>query len=131
LGDGAVQLLGFDVDGLYKMPGDQIVVTLYWKALTPLSRNYQTFVHLYDDGRLLAQHDGAPDCNMNPTTQWEPGQIIADSHILTVPLDSPAGTPLLLAGMYDLITGERLAVPHTPDNLVNLTKVEITTSEQE
>ncbi|MCB9422825.1 MAG: glycosyltransferase family 39 protein [Ardenticatenaceae bacterium] len=130
LGDGAVKLLGFDIDGLQKKPGDQIVVTLYWESLVSISRNYQTFVHLYDgqNEELLAQHDGAPDCNMNPTTQWEPGQIIADTHILIIPQDSMAGTSHLLTGMYDLITGERLAIPSVSDNLVTLTEIEITNS---
>ncbi len=126
LGGGQVKLLGFDVDNLHQEPGGQIVVTLYWEALAPLPRNYQTFVHLYD-GRLLAQHDGAPECNINPTTRWEPGQVIADPHILTIPLDSEVGTPSLLAGMYDLVTGDRLTVLNSPDNLIVLTEVEIIT----
>ena len=131
LGDGQVRLLGYDVDGLLKQPGDQIVVTLYWEAVEPLLRNYQTFIHLYDsqlDDGPVAQHDGAPDCNMDPTTQWEPGQIIADPHILTIPSDVAVRPLLLYAGMYDLITGERLAVPHMPNNLIPLTKIQMTIS---
>jgi hypothetical protein len=122
--------LGFDVDGRRKSSGDQLVVTLYWEALAPLPRNYQAFVHLYD-GRLLTQHDGAPDCAMNPTTRWEPGQIIADAHILTIPADVTAGSPKLLAGMYDLVTTDRLQVPNMPDDLITLMEIEIVNQGQD
>lgn len=125
LGDDQIRLLGYDLDRDSAAPGEQIVVILYWEALRPLSRNYQAFVHL-TDGNLLAQHDGAPECDINPTTRWEPGQIIADPHLIAVPADAANGAPELFAGMYDLLTGERLTISEMPDNLVRLTNIAIT-----
>lgn len=124
LGDNQVRLLGYDLDRDSAAPGERLVVTLYWEALRPLPRNYQVFVHL-TNGEWLAQHDGAPECDTNPTTRWEPGQIIADPHLISVPSDASEGTPQLLTGMYDLLTGDRLSVPERADNLIRLTSIEI------
>ena len=121
---GTVQLLGYDLESDQARPGGWIQVTLYWRPLVPLSRNYQVFTHLYD-GRLWAQHDGAPQCASNPTTFWEPGQVILDAHLLSIPADAPTGPMPLLVGMYDLITEERLSVPGAADAAVHLTDVEI------
>ena len=124
-----VRLLGYDLDTAEAHPGGTVVVTLYWQALTPFSRNYQTFAHLYDDEDLLAQHDTAPECAVNPTTRWEPGDVIADPHIITLPDALSTGEAPLYVGMYDLITGERLSVPDARDNLIYLTDVSLAGAE--
>ncbi|MCP4425996.1 MAG: hypothetical protein GY803_16005 [Chloroflexi bacterium] len=124
LGNEQIDLVGYDLDDVNAFPGGQLIVTLYWKALVPFDQNYQAFVHLYD-GELRAQHDGAPECAVNPTTRWEPGQIIADPHIIPIPPDMPIGEIAALAGMYDLVTGERLSIPGAIDNTIHLTDVAI------
>jgi hypothetical protein len=101
-----------------------VTVTLYWQALELIDRNYQAFVHLYD-GRLWAQHDGAPECGINPTTRWERGQIIADPHIVDLPTDLPEGSIPLLVGMYDLLTETRLPVAGSPDSAIRLTELTV------
>ncbi len=121
---GAIQLLGYDLESSQARPGGWIQVTLYWRPLVPLAHNYQVFTHL-DNGRLWAQHDGAPQCAANPTTFWEPGQVILDAHLIAIPLDAPIGPMPLQVGMYDLITEERLPVPGTADAAIHLTDVEI------
>jgi 4-amino-4-deoxy-L-arabinose transferase-like glycosyltransferase len=123
LGD-QVRLLGYDLDARNAEPGGSLVVTLYWEALAPMSRNKQVFVHLFD-GVLWAQHDGAPECDINPTTRWEPGQIIPDSHIVSLPENMPTGPMPLLVGMYDLLSGERLLPPNGADGAVHLKDVEV------
>ncbi|UCG23674.1 MAG: glycosyltransferase family 39 protein [Chloroflexota bacterium] len=122
-----IRLLGYDLQSEDARSGGQLTVTLYWQALEPVDRNYQVFVHLYDD-RLWAQHDGAPECGINPTTRWEPGQIVADPHIVELPADLPAGSIPLLVGMYDLLTEERLSVTGSPNGAIQLTEVSIEAS---
>jgi hypothetical protein len=118
------RLLGYDLDASRAEPGGEIVVTLYWEAVTPFERNFQSFVHVYD-GVRWAQHDGAPACAKRPTSGWAPGEIVADPHIVELPPEIPAGTFPLYAGMYDLLTVERLPVPTHPDNWVLLGEVSI------
>src|SRR5690606_25580933 len=81
------RLLGYTIEG-HPSPGATINLVLYWEALTPMERNYQVFVHLYD-GNMWTQHDGAPDCDIQPTSGWEPGAIIRDAHLLQLPIDTP------------------------------------------
>ena len=120
-----IRLLGYDLDATEARAGSTVVVTLYWQALTPFARNYQTFAHVYQDGRLLAQHDSAPECSVNPTTRWEPGDVVADPHVIALSDSTPSGEASLFVGMYDLITGERLPVPGQDDNLIYLTDIAV------
>ena len=124
LGDNQVRLLGYDLDRSRAYPGGQLTVMLYWQALAPFAQNYQVFTHLFAD-EVLAQHDGAPECAFNPTTRWEPGAIIADTHILALPEMIPAGRYDLLIGMYELETLSRIAVPDSPDNVILLTQIDL------
>ena len=125
LGD-QVRLSGYDLDISQAHPGGQIIVTLYWQPLIPFERNYQVFTHLYD-GQMRGQHDGAPECALNPTTRWEPGQIIPDTHLIPIAADAEPGPVPLLVGMYDLLDQQRLAVPGSPDNALHLTDVLLNT----
>ena len=120
LGDNQVALLGYDLE---TGATGQILVTLYWQALAPFAENYQTFVHLYN-GELIAQHDGTPDCGNMPTGRWEPGQIITDSHLVQLPEEARGSDLAIYAGMYALLTSERLTVPDNVNNLVNLTTID-------
>ncbi|MBL7201439.1 MAG: glycosyltransferase family 39 protein [Anaerolineae bacterium] len=122
---GEIQLAGYDLDGTHAVPGGWVRVTLYWRPLVPLRRNYQVFVHLYDGQRLWGQHDGAPECTINATTRWEPGQVIPDPHIVPIPEDVPIGPMPLLVGMYDLLTFERLVIPSAAGNALRLTEVQV------
>ncbi len=121
--DDQVRLIGYDLDTSNAEPGGEVVVTLYWEALLPIPVNKQVFVHLYD-GYMWAQHDGAPECGINPTTRWEPGQIIADPHIISLPVDLSVNNVPLLVGMYDLISDDRLIVSENGKDFIYLTDVE-------
>lgn len=123
LGERQARLVGYDIVGEFR-PNTQVVVTLYWEALAPFDRNFQTFVHLFDGQQNVAQHDGAPECDINPTTRWEPGQFIPDPHIIDIPADAPTNQPLTLrSGMYGLLDLQRLSVPASADNVINLTEI--------
>jgi hypothetical protein len=78
--------------------GDAIYVTLYWLGLNEMNRDYTTFAHLLDaHDSIIAQHDGAPDQGLTPTTRWLAGEIIADRHTLK---PVAPGDYRLVAGMY-------------------------------
>ncbi len=121
LGD-MIKLVGYDLDSSQARPGGSLRVTLYWQPLVLLERNYQVFTHLYD-GVMRGQHDGAPECAINPTTRWEPGQIIPDPHEIEIGPDTPTGRIPLFVGMYDLITADRLAVQSAVNDAIHLVDV--------
>ncbi len=107
----AVTLLGYEIDGgdPKVTAGQTIDVTLYWQARSSLTENYTVFVHLADPSfSPYAQDDGQPRDGTYPTSYWDAGEAVTDTHTLLVPSDLPQGRYPLVAGMYLLETGERL-----------------------
>jgi 4-amino-4-deoxy-L-arabinose transferase-like glycosyltransferase len=105
-----MRLVGYRVDEGSILPGEKLPVTLYWEALAPSERDYSVFVHLLAEHDLvMAQRDTYPGRGMWPTTEWNPGEIFADTVVLEVP--QTAYTPnrgQIEVGIYDFDTGERL-----------------------
>ncbi len=106
-----IQLVGHDA---WLEPTDAaswLQVTLYWTASRPPTSDHTVFVHLYDGaGNLVASHDGPPLFGHLPTGQWEPAEIIPDRHDIRLLVGPSPGEYRLVAGMYDLSTGDRLPV---------------------
>ncbi|MGQ9521752.1 MAG: glycosyltransferase family 39 protein [Anaerolineae bacterium] len=91
-------------------PGDVVPVTLFWEADAPPER-YKVFLHLMDDGgSLVAQNDAEPRGDLSPTFIWSVGETVTDRHGVYLPPDLPPGVYRLMAGMYRVDTGERLAL---------------------
>jgi hypothetical protein len=85
-------------------------LTLYWQSLAPVDEDYVVFIHLLDEkGETVAQADGPPTNNAYPTRWWSPGEVIVDAHALPA---TPDATRARL-GLYDLTTGQRLAISET------------------
>ncbi len=91
---------------------------LTWRTHVPPTADYTMFVHLTSgDGFVKTQHDRQPFDGLRPTSGWQPGLILADRYDLPLDDSLTPGEYLLLAGLYDPTTGERLAVvegPHGP-----------------
>ena len=102
--------------------GGEIKLTLFWQLLTPLTTNYQVFAHLVRED-IQGQHDSAPECGINPTTRWEPGQIIPDTHIIPIPPDISPGQSTINIGMYELNTRARLPLEGSSKDFLTLTDV--------
>ncbi|MEM7344680.1 MAG: glycosyltransferase family 39 protein [Chloroflexota bacterium] len=86
-------------------------VSVTWRATTPLSEDFTTFVHLTaPDGFVKAQQDQQPFMGIYPTSRWQVDQLLTDQYTLTLNESVAPGEYLLLAGLYHPSTGERLAV---------------------
>jgi hypothetical protein len=94
-------------------------MTLYWQALKPVE-NYTVFVHLLDAaGRVRAQHDSPPLNGRYPTHNWLPHQIVEDKISLPLGPDLPPGEYRIEVGMYELGSGQRLAVSSNDGDVLN------------
>lgn len=118
-------LVGSDVNSAMITPGGTLAVTLYWEALTALPEDYTVFVHLLDEtGALRGQGDGPPMGGDYPTSLWEPGEVIADEHLVNVHADAPPGGYRLATGFYLPPDGPRLPVqdadgtPQSDDRII-------------
>jgi len=112
---GKVVLLGGrlspDPVRLDRTNGGAVKVELYWRVLAPPKRDYRLFAHLIDsEGLTRVQVDESPASVYYPTSRWQPGQVLLDSHRLALPPDAPLGRYTLEIGLADPETGARLPV---------------------
>jgi len=82
------------------------------------------------EGRIWGQKDDFPAGGTRPTSDWLVGEIVVDEYDIPVRGDALPGEYTIEIGMYDLISGERLAAFDTegerlPDDRIILTKVEV------
>jgi hypothetical protein len=115
----SIVLAGYAVAGETK-PGSNLRVTLDWKALDRIDRDYTVFVHLVDaGGDIVAQVDQQPQAGANPTSWWAPGERTPHTVDITLPDELPPGPYWLRIGLYEAATGERLhtATPGVPTQL--------------
>ncbi len=121
-----VELLGYDLSAGSVAPGETLVLTLYWRALTEMSREYTVFTHLLaPDGSMTGQQDNQPVRGSYPTTLWLPGEVVADAYEISVRPDAAGGEHRLEVGMYEPETGTRLPVAGRADNAVPLQVVRV------
>jgi hypothetical protein len=128
-----IELAAYEVDRVQARPGDALHLTLYWRALQPLSQSYTVFVHVYENGLgLAAQRDSPPRDGQYPTTCWRPDEIVADPIPLEISPQAAPGVYELIAGMYDPAAGNQRLPTHglnTRDLAVILTRIEVSTGE--
>ncbi len=114
-----IALEGYGVTEEVK-PGDVLAVNLHWKAIAPLSEDYQLFVHLVDQGgRLWAQQD-----SYKTTSGWQPYEEVDDKQAMLLPLDIPLGQYQVVVGFYLLESGQRLTLADGQDSL-RLASIEV------
>ncbi len=93
-------------------------VDLRWEALETPPADYSVTVQLWArTWAFIAQHDGQPAAFFAPTSVWQPGEIVADRHSLSLPPDLPPGPYYLHVGVYELESGDVLWPVEVPEYL--------------
>lgn len=111
--------------------GEALSLALAWRALATPETSYTVFVQAVDDkGVKAGQLDRLPCGGGCLTTSWQPGEVIGEWMEMPILAGAPPGRYELIAGMYDLATGERLPVQGLPTaeslDYVSLGFVEVT-----
>jgi hypothetical protein len=103
-----VALLGFDLPQTTARPGESVPMTLYWKALAPMTVNLRVFIHLIGpDGHLWGQSDKWNPADY-PTARWPQDYYVRDEHDVQLQPDAPAGQYQVIAGLWNAETGARM-----------------------
>jgi hypothetical protein len=98
LADGALLLLGYDLDLLAQAGGPGLRVAFYWQPTQPLDRILKLSLRLLDaDGETLVQEDRFPLRQVALTRHWSPGEVVRDVHDLPL----PSAARQLLVVVYD------------------------------
>ncbi len=106
------RLLGVALDHPSVAPGGVLAVRACWEALAPMDKDYTVFVHLIgrDNARVAERHT-YPGLGRFPTSLWPVGRAFCDVYRLRVEEWAPVPELYELEiGLYDLSSGERLAV---------------------
>ena len=102
-------------------PNETLNLAVTWQPMQNFADNLKVFAHLVDtNGRVVAQFDGYPQNNSYPTSQWLPGEIIADTYPILLPDTLPAGPYRIYLGLYDENTFARLPIPGDSEGRVIL-----------
>jgi hypothetical protein len=118
LGD-VVELVAIRLDEAAIQRGTALPLTLYWRAMAPMDTSYTVFVQAVDEaGVKSGQIDRLPCDGGCSTNTWRPGDLVGESYDLYIPADAPSGRYQLIAGMYNLATGERLPLRDAHGNAV-------------
>lgn len=103
------ELMALKIEDTDVRPGSTLAVTLYWRALASTQTSYTTFLQLIDPhGVKAGQIDRLPCQGECPTTGWRPGDLIGERYELALAGDARPGQYQLIAGMYNLPTGQHL-----------------------
>lgn len=94
--DNKIQLLGWDIP-TQMARGSKVKITLYYKILQPVGGAWTSLMHF--DGPLRFNGDHKPINDRCPTSTWQPGDYIVDTHTVT------AGGGAFPSGKYELWIG--------------------------
>jgi 4-amino-4-deoxy-L-arabinose transferase-like glycosyltransferase len=100
--DNQIELIGYAVSDLTPNAGDTVQLRLYWRALGPIERDYTVFAHIIEPRSftIYAGSDAWPASGNAPTSTWQTGAIIEDTHTLSVNADTPPDIYELELGLY-------------------------------
>jgi hypothetical protein len=90
--DDKVALVGYALDQRVARPGETIRLTLYWRALNPMTVNYKVFVHvLGEENQIWANSDSPLTDQAVCTNRWEPGAMVKEVRELKIVEATPPG----------------------------------------
>ncbi len=107
-----IELLGYTLPDA-PPPADQGVrVTLYWRALADLQKDYQVALRVRDGSGqfLLGSYDGRPGAYNYPTTRWKKGDLLFGKFTVPLELATPPGSEQLEVTLYTRDNTEGLDV---------------------
>lgn len=115
--DGKIRLVAFDAPGEIK-PGpssNKLPLKVLWRGEDKISEDYVIFVHLLNSaGQIVAQRDTAPLQGKLDTSQWTPGELLADDQTLDLPPNLAPGRYKVELGVYRPTNGQRLKIANAP-----------------
>jgi hypothetical protein len=122
---GRIRLLGYETTAI--RAGQPLTVTLAWRALRTMAKDYTRFVHLTDaSGQVQAQVDEGPRRGQHPypTSLWIKDEVVMEHTTLSLPDDLPPGPYTLRVGIYLQSDGAHLPVNGEDDGslLIQLKK---------
>jgi hypothetical protein len=100
--DDKLALAAYSVEPATAKPGDTVKVSLYYRVLQVIDRDWEIFVH--GDGTRGSSHrinlDHPPVEGLYPTNEWQEGEIVQDDFTLRIPRDYPYDQLTVWTGFF-------------------------------
>jgi hypothetical protein len=105
-----IRLEGYELPRAAIRRGDALIVLLYWRATGKIEKDFTVFVHLLDqNGKRIEGYDSPPRGGGAPTSAWQPGVLIVDAVVMTVPPETMPGSDYrVIVGLYEFPSLARL-----------------------
>ncbi len=104
-----IMLAGYSFPSIVS-PGAKLPLTLYWQPISDISSDYEVILNLVGPGGATAWRGTSPILfGEHPTSQWLPGEVLADTHPVVVP-EASQGPYLLYIGLREQRSGELMPV---------------------
>ncbi len=96
-----MELIGYRLDTREARPQETVTLTLYWRGLREMDRNYTISVQvLGPEMRRYGQEDSWPLDGDLPTAAWTQGETVEDTYRLTLAQDTPPGEYKIQVAVY-------------------------------
>jgi hypothetical protein len=111
-----IRLIGTRIRTPLLAPGGTLALDLVWRASQPVPTDYTVFVHVRRTsdsapfGAQIAANDSPPANGSAPTSGWAVGQVITDARGVAIPADAPPGSYVVIIGLYQYPSFERLKI---------------------
>ncbi|MFB0535634.1 MAG: ArnT family glycosyltransferase [Anaerolineae bacterium] len=106
---GQILFLGYDPDTVNLRDDGTLTISLYWRALRPVERDYRIYLKLINGAyHVWGQQDARPFWDGFPTNEWEVDQIVFDPREIPVLPGTPPGSYQLAVSLYDPYRGQAL-----------------------
>lgn len=106
---GKVRLLGYDLSAEKLRPGDPLHLSLFWKALCKMRKDYDLLLQIRDDkGRVWAEGRFPLVSEGYPSSQWAKGEVLKGQYDLFVRAEAPACESWLFLNLIDVASGDEL-----------------------
>lgn len=94
-----IELVAWRLNPAQPRPGAPLKIDLFWRAIKRVRTHWKVFIHIDAPGqRIHADHE--PVLNVYPTEDWQEGDLIVDTHHITVKRSIKPATFTFFAGLY-------------------------------
>lgn len=100
--DAPIRLLGYEAEEHGDLhPGDSLLLTLFWQAVSQVPGNYQVNLRLVSAaGQVWWASSDHPVSGMYPSAAWKPGEVIPDWHEVPIVGIVPPGEYTVELGLF-------------------------------